>query len=226
MVVFEERDLSKHSNLGSWPRGVVHIANTPLDYASLFWFFCGWEGPLGTRADSLLAILPVCFLVCLASSPQESERSIVKGGVPIGHGDYSLRQITVILKREPSNALNRAEEAALTPQMDESKVKEGRDGTVPHIADEAPVDGVEMAELTEAQTAAENRVAEREAKEAEEASKKTRSKLPEIILFWARSMRRGGDLVVCPNEQSMNRLIRAYLVCEIVQDSQLFDKSM
>lgn len=39
---------------------------------------------------------------------------------------------------------------------------------------------------------------------------------PEIILFWARNMRRGGNLVVCP-ENSMDRLIEAYLVCEVVQ---------
>lgn len=148
--------------------------------------------------------------------PQESENSIVKGGVPIGHGDYSLRQMTVIFKRKPSNAGGGAEAVVSTPQQDENKTGEVDDGAVPQVSDK----------LTEAQTAAAARVAEREAKEAEEATAKTRSKLPEIVLFWARSMRSGGNLVICPNEQSMNRLIRAYLVCEVVQDSQLFDKSM
>lgn len=148
----------------------------------------------------------------------------MKGGVPIGHGDYSLRQMTVIFKRVPSTAPSGAEEAALTPQKDESKANEegGGDGPGPDVAEEATAD---EAEMTEAQTAAATRVAEREAMEAEEAKRRAHAKLPEIILFWARSMRRGGNLVVCPNEQSMNRLIRAYLVCEVVQDSQLFDKS-
>lgn len=40
-------------------------------------------------------------------------------------------------------------------------------------------------------------------------------KLPEIVLFWARGRRAGGSLVVCPNK-SMNRLIQAYMVCEVV----------
>ena len=138
----------------------------------------------------------------------------MKGGVPIGHGDYSLRQMTVIFKRAPSTAPIGEEEVALTPQKDEeNKAREGgAEGPGP--------------DATEAHAAAAARVAEREAREAEEASKKSRTKLPEIILFWARSMRRGGNLVVCPNSQSMNRLIRAYMVCEVVQDSKLFDKSM
>lgn len=41
--------------------------------------------------------------------------------------------------------------------------------------------------------------------------------MPEIILFWARNRRRAGNLVVCPNETSMNRLVQAYLVCEVVE---------
>ena len=41
-------------------------------------------------------------------------------------------------------------------------------------------------------------------------------KLPEIVLFWARGRRSGGSLVVCPNK-SMDRLIRAYMVCEVVR---------
>eukprot|EP00903_Cladosiphon_okamuranus_P008292 g7979.t1 len=155
----------------------------------------------------------------------ESESSIVKGGVPIGHGDYSLRQMTVILKRAPSTAQGGAEDAALTPAGEESKAKEegGGEGPGPDVEEEAPVD---EAGMTEAQKAAKARVEEREAMELEEARRRAHTKLPEIILFWARSMRRGGNLVVCPNEQSMNRLIRAYLVCEVVQDSKLFDKSM
>lgn len=40
-------------------------------------------------------------------------------------------------------------------------------------------------------------------------------KLPEIVLFWARGRRTGGSLVVCPNK-SMNRLVQAYMVCEVV----------
>lgn len=141
----------------------------------------------------------------------------MKGGVPIGHGDYYLRQMTVIFKRAPTGEPSGAEEVASTPQKDESKAEEDGDCPVPDAAEGA---------VTEAQAAAAARVEEREAREAAEACKKARSKLPEIILLWARSMRRGGNLVVCPNEQSMNRLIRAYLVCEVVQDSQLFDKSM
>lgn len=41
--------------------------------------------------------------------------------------------------------------------------------------------------------------------------------MPEIFLFWARNRRRAGNLVVCPNETSMNRLVQAYLVCEVVE---------
>lgn len=33
-------------------------------------------------------------------------------------------------------------------------------------------------------------------------------------------MRRGGNLAVCPNAKSMERLIQAYLVCEVVYDSK------
>ena len=33
-------------------------------------------------------------------------------------------------------------------------------------------------------------------------------------------MRRGGNLAVCPSAHSVKRLIRAYLVCEVVYDSQ------
>ena len=164
--------------------------------------------------------------------PQESERSIVKGGVPIGHGDYSLRQMTVIFKRKAGGA---AATVSAPGEEDESKAKEissgdgGVDGddveaTFLEAREGAPA--AEMAETTvmsEAAMKAAERVAERTA--LERASEKP-PKLPEIILFWARSMRRGGNLVVCPNTQSMNRLIQAYLVCEVVQDSKLFDKSL
>lgn len=43
--------------------------------------------------------------------------------------------------------------------------------------------------------------------------------LPEIVLFWARNRRRGGTLVVCP-DKSMDRLIQAYVVCEVVEASK------
>lgn len=43
--------------------------------------------------------------------------------------------------------------------------------------------------------------------------------LPEIILFWARNRRKGGNLVVCP-DTSMDRLVQAYLVCEVVEHSE------
>lgn len=52
----------------------------------------------------------------------------------------------------------------------------------------------------------------------EEAEEKWRT-LPEIVLFWARNRRRGGTLVVCP-DQSMDRLIQAYVVCEVVEASK------
>lgn len=51
----------------------------------------------------------------------------------------------------------------------------------------------------------------------EEMEEKWRN-LPEIVLFWARNRRRGGNLVVCP-DKSMDRLIQAYLVCEVVEAS-------
>ena len=46
-----------------------------------------------------------------------------------------------------------------------------------------------------------------------------RRDVPEIVLFWARNRRRGGTLVVCP-DKSMDRLIQAYLVCEVVEASK------
>lgn len=52
----------------------------------------------------------------------------------------------------------------------------------------------------------------------EELEEKWRT-LPEIVLFWARNRRRGGTLVVCP-DQSMDRLIQAYVVCEVVEASK------
>ena len=51
----------------------------------------------------------------------------------------------------------------------------------------------------------------------EEVEEKWRN-LPEIVLFWARNRRRGGNLVVCP-DKSMDRLIQAFLVCEVVEAS-------
>lgn len=167
--------------------------------------------------------------------PQESERSIVKGGVPIGHGDYSLRQMTVIFKRKAGGAAtaDRAEATtgAAAPGEDEGKAKEGSGGEegdavfpgAPFEGEAPAAEPVEMTVMSEAATKAAARVAERT---AQEKAAERPPKLPEIILFWARSMRSGGNLVVCPNTQSMNRLIQAYLVCEVVQDSKLFDKSM
>lgn len=136
----------------------------------------------------------------------------MKGGVPIGHGDYSLRQMTVIFKRAPSSTTLVGEVATTMSPKEHVNKAEENDGA-----------GVEMAPMTEAAAAAAARVAGRDADE--EATKKP-PKLPEIILFWGRSMRRGGNLVVCPDVSSMDRLIQAYLVCEVVQDSKLFDKSM
>lgn len=139
----------------------------------------------------------------------------MKGGVPIGHGDYSLRQMTVIFKRAPSSSTKSslAREVTTTVSADEhdSNAEDGDGGAL-----------VELTAMTEAAAAAAARVAGRDAVEA--ATKKS-PKLPEIILFWGRSMRRGGNLVVCPDMSSMNRIIQAYLVCEVVQDSKLFDKS-
>lgn len=43
--------------------------------------------------------------------------------------------------------------------------------------------------------------------------------LPEIILFWARERRQGGNLIVCP-DASMDRLVQAYMVCEVVEHSE------
>ena len=44
---------------------------------------------------------------------------------------------------------------------------------------------------------------------------------PEILFFWGRNMRRGGNLAVCPDAtRSVQRLIQAYLVCEVVYDSK------
>lgn len=139
-------------------------------------------------------------------SSQESERSIVKGSARIGHGDFSLRQMTAIFKRASPSGLGIAELTAT--KDDESKAEES---------------GVATEDMTPEAAAALLRVSERE--KQEEAMKKP-PKLPEIILFWGRNMRRGGNLVVCPGESSMDRLIQAYFVCEVVQDSKLFDKSM
>lgn len=43
--------------------------------------------------------------------------------------------------------------------------------------------------------------------------------LPEIVLIWARERRQGGNLIVCPNA-SMDRLVQAYMVCEVVEHSE------
>lgn len=40
---------------------------------------------------------------------------------------------------------------------------------------------------------------------------------PEVILFWTKSFRAAGNLVVCAQDMdAINRLITAHLVCEIV----------
>ncbi|CAM9116254.1 unnamed protein product [Scytosiphon promiscuus] len=155
----------------------------------------------------------------------ESERSIVKGGVPIGHGDYSLRQKTVILKRMSSARPDgEGEPAPVAGDDSRSGAKEGTDTAFPvHLEHAAADDAVEMTALTKGAAEAAARVAERDAKEA---MAKTRPKLPEIILFWGRNKRTGGNLVVCPDKSSMDRLIQAYLVCEVVQDSKLHDRSV
>lgn len=46
-----------------------------------------------------------------------------------------------------------------------------------------------------------------------------RNDIPEIFLFWARNRRRGGNLIVCPNVNAIDRLVQAYLVCEVVECS-------
>lgn len=43
---------------------------------------------------------------------------------------------------------------------------------------------------------------------------------PEIVLFWGRNMRQGGNLAVCSAAESVERLIQVYLVCEVVYNSE------
>lgn len=52
-----------------------------------------------------------------------------------------------------------------------------------------------------------------------EPNDRTWQALPEILFFWGRNRRSGGNLIVCP-ELSMDRLIQAYLVCEVVEHSK------
>lgn len=151
----------------------------------------------------------------------------MKGGVPIGHGDYSLRQKTVILKRVSSARPSGEEEAEPAREEDDkSACVDNTDVAFPvHLEEGAAADdAVEMTALTKGAAEAAARVAERDAEEAQ--ANKKHPKLPEIIMFWGRSKRTGGNLVVCPDKSSMDRLIQAYLVCEVVQDSKLYDRSV
>lgn len=152
----------------------------------------------------------------------------MKGGVPIGHGDYSLRQMTVILKRASSPRPSGEEmpAAGSTPEEgDETAAEERTDAALPVNLEQgaAADDTAEATAMTKDAAEAAARVAERDAEEAK--STKKHPKLPEIVLFWGRSKRTGGNLVVCPDKYSMDRLIQAYLVCEVVQDSKLHDRS-
>ncbi|CAM9465876.1 unnamed protein product, partial [Laminaria digitata] len=137
----------------------------------------------------------------------ESESSIAKGGISFGRGSFSRRQMAVIMKRG-SRCLTKEEEATSeaqppTPEViratgtSETKVGESaRVVTKPYHASAtvAPISG-----------------------SGEEVEEKWQN-LPEIVLFWARNRRQGGTLVVCP-DKSMDRLIQAYLVCEVVEAS-------
>ena len=149
-----------------------------------------------------------CFF--FFAQPQESEQSIAKGNIPLDkdNNSYSLRQKAVVLKRAAAAADSPPEEPAALAENTPSLAT----AEAPAVS---PGDS-HLAELPLSATAQAPASAGGSAREAGDGS--GRRELPEIIMFWGRNKRRGGNLVVCP-AHSMDQLIEAYLVCEVVEQS-------
>lgn len=134
-----------------------------------------------------------------------------------GKGTYSRRQKVIILKRVQSTSYDLASVSVESLAADKPSLPP----PAPSVTAEGPTASGVYAhavitgrnELPSGGAPLAHRPA------ADSAQTRARSnwwELPEIILFWARNRRRGGNLVVCP-EHSMDRLIEAYLVCEVVE---------
>ena len=126
--------------------------------------------------------------------------------ISFGRGSFSRRQIAIIVKRV-SRYFDREEATseAQPPTPDVIRGTEAGDTKVEESARRVTVPGQASAKVAPISGG------------VEEVEEKWRN-LPEIVLFWARNRRRGGTLVVCP-DKSMDRLIQAYLVCEVVEAS-------
>lgn len=150
---------------------------------------------------------------------QESERSIVKGDVPLDEGHYALRQARIVLKRvegcedSPEAAADKESPAAdeESPAADEGVGQsEKADSKVAE-----PADAVAEESETLKTTALADHASDKGGMPWRE--------YPEIILFWGRNRRSGGQLVVCPYK-SMDRLIEAYMVCEVVENTNKINR--
>lgn len=170
---------------------------------------------------------------------QESEQSVVRGDVPLDQGDYSLSQKAIILQRITSTS-------GLPPRAPPASIEEDISVpaglfsqqpapvvSIPQEGGDQHVDKLPLAKATEAGRGYDDYHGEAIDQQTSDSAKlltgprlteKTKvmrpwRELPEIILFWSRDRRLGGNLIVCPNE-SMNRLVQAYLVCEVVEHSK------
>ncbi|CAM9316365.1 unnamed protein product [Laminaria digitata] len=138
----------------------------------------------------------------------ESERSIAKGDIAFGKGSFSRRQMAIIAKRVPTS-VGKDEEAASEEKPSTSEVIHGTEAGDAKVGEGASATAKpDKAGATAAPISG----------SGEEVEEKSQN-LPEIVLFWARNRRRGGTLVVCP-DKSMDRLIQAYVVCEVVEASR------
>ena len=147
---------------------------------------------------------------------QESERSIAKGDISFGEGSFSCRQMTILLKRVPGifSQTEGAVSESRSPASEATRVADGGDAKKNGgDEEEKEEEGEERASAVTEPDQASTGTAPISG-DVEEVDEKWQ-KLPEIVLFWARGRRTGGSLVVCPNK-SMNRLIQAYMVCEVV----------
>lgn len=165
----------------------------------------------------------------------------MRGDVPLDHGDYSLSQKTIVLKRKFSPArwppgmapLATADSEPSLPssifsaQASKSALEAAETGDGKAVdpsgatekPDQGPAKPVEVPEGSEASV--ERSLARQEGPRMVEVAEEEVPwrELPEIIFFWARSRRMGGNLIVCPNE-SMDRLVQSYMVCEVAYHSE------
>lgn len=234
---------------GTCTRTIILGFNTTPSTKALIAFLSCREQSVLARQYSCVGLVIFSFFyrdvtLSLFSLAQESEYSIVRGDVPLDKGRYSLSQKALIVKRKSDAAATAAPVAEMS-KLDADKISAATVSTAPTstkggmTASAAVVEGARKTgglddgitsgsapplHLDQSSTivpsidatadanlrAANNTCGAEEGREWYE--------LPEIILFWGRNRRQGGNLIVCPNE-SMDRLIQAYLVCEVVEHS-------